>query len=259
MHHRKTNLEFPIILLLIFCGFHFQHTNAQERRSLKGKVITDSLNNLKGIHVVNLTGELGTTTNEDGDFDILAKNGDTLFFSSVQFMHEKIVVRESSFDELLMVRLREKFNELDEVQLDNIKLSGVLSGDIDKVPKSIYEKVGWSFPKPRRSSLELAVQSATGNGPLLSVINRLNGTTERLEKAEKNTSMTLSVNKGLALVGKPFFINQLNIDENEILNFLFYCADDPEYSQLVYSESIMKLLELLEGKIVSFKELRELD
>lgn len=253
----KTNLYVPFLLfILVLC---FQNSEAQERQVLKGQIIVDSIQNSAGVHVINLNAETGTTTDVNGNFRIPAKTGDTIFFSSVQFENKKLIIKNSNFEVSIKVGLIDKFNELDEVQLDDIKLSGVLSEDVTRMPKSIYEKLGMPFPKPRRTSLELAIQSATSGGPLISVINRLNGTTERLEKAEKNNQISILVNKGLNLVGKSFFVSQLKIEEKEIINFLFYCADDPEYKELVDAESLLKLIEFFNTKVDSFKELRELD
>lgn len=256
MTHQKTNSS---ILLLFLLFLLFQNTVAQERQILQGQIIVDSIQNASGVHVINLNAETGTTTDIKGEFKILAKPGDSIFFSSVQFENRNFVVKNASLEGSLKIRLINKFNELDEVQLDDIKLSGVLSEDVTRMPKSIYEKLGMPFPKPRRTSLELAIQSASGGGPLVSVLNRLNGTTEQLEKAEKNNQLSILVNKGLNLVGKSFFVGQLKIPENEIMNFIFYCAEDEQYKKLVLAESTLQLVEFFNKKIDSFKELRELD
>ena len=232
--------------------------SCQDIKLLEGQIIADS-SSVDGIHIVNLDLETGTTSDPSGNFTINARPGDTLFFSSIQFEHQRIVIDEASFRKKLRLRLIKKYNELDEVQLDDIRLSGILQDDIDKVPKSIYEKLGMPFPKPRRSSLELAVQSATGNGHVISLLNRLNGTTERLEKAEENNERARLVNKGFGLVGKSFFVDELKISENEIINLLFFCVDDEEYQAIVRTEDKLKLREYLPTKIDSFKELRELD
>ena len=255
----KTRSSNLFILLIILIFFQSQNLKAQEREILTGKVIVDSTRNISGIHVVNLTGELGATTDGKGVFKILAKKGDTLFFSSIQLDQKKVEVKESSFNNILVVKMREKFNELDEVRIDDIRLSGVLSKDLDKIPKSINEKLGIPFPKPRRTSLQLAVQSANNGGPLLTVINTLNGKIKQLEKAEENNKRSILVNKGLNLVGKFFFVSQLDLKESEIINFLFFCVDDPEYSVLVKQESVLKLIEFFKPKVESFKALREID
>ena len=256
MNHRKIKRHhISSFILLLIC---FQNLKAQERQVLNGEISADSIQNISGVHVINLSAEIGTTTNADGKFKIMAKAGDSIFFSSVQFEHKTEIISKSDLKNGIKVALREKFNELDEVQLDDIRLSGVLSEDIARMPKSIYEKLGMSFPKPRPSSLEIAQQSAAGD-PVSAILNTLNGKIAQLKKAEENNNLTIIVNKGLNLVGKAFFINQLQIGEEEILNFLYYCAENTEYSDLVKNEKILKLVEFFKKETDSFKELRELD
>lgn len=255
----KTKPSLHYSAFACFMLLFVQNIIAQERPILKGQVIVDSIQNASGVHVINLNAETGTTTGKNGEFRIPAKKGDTIFFSSVQFEHKNLVIKNSDFKVSIKVRLIEKFNELDEIRLDDIKLSGILSEDITRMPKSIYEKLGWSFPKPRKTSLELAVQSATGNGPLITIMNTLNGKIKELEKAEENNEISILVNKGLNLVGESFFMLQLNLPETEIINFLFFCSEDPLYAELVRAESTLKLVEFFHAKTDSFKELRELD
>ncbi|TRO65595.1 hypothetical protein [Christiangramia sabulilitoris] len=253
----KIRLFFKLIVFLIFSS---QTLTGQEREILQGQVfIGDSLQNISDIHVVNLTGETGTTTNEKGIFKIPAEPGDTLFFSSIQHEHIKLVVSESDFEKNLIVQLRKKFNELDEVQLDDIRLTGNIAKDIDLVPKSIYEKLGIPFPKPRRTSLELETHSAYNGGNIVTLLNKLNGKFRQLEKAKENNESSIMVNKGLNLVGKFFFVSQLNIEESEIINFLFYCVDDDEYNRLVSEKRVLQLIDYFELKVDSFRALREID
>ncbi len=258
MHQQKTSLSY-FIFLFIFSFLQLQDLKAQERSVLTGKVLVDSIQNMSGIHVVNLTAELGSTTNEDGNFKILAKAGDTLFFSSIQFEHKKVVVKNVNFEEDLIVKLMEKYNELEEIRLDDIRLSGVLSQDLDKVPKSIYEKLGIPFPKPRRTSLELEVHSAYNGGNITTLINMLNGKFKQLEKAKENNKNKSLVYKARDMLGESFFISQLAIPQGEVINFLFFCSYDSEFSDLVNSEKLLKLVEYYENQVESFKALREID
>ncbi|MCH4824073.1 hypothetical protein ML462_12920 [Gramella lutea] len=246
------------MIVVLFTCFQFYESRAQERKLLDGVVLIDSTGVAGGIHVVNLSAETGASTDANGNFRIMAKTGDTLFFSSIQFQHKRIIIEQSSFNSVLKVKLVEKFNELDEVQLDDIRLSGFLSEDLDKVPKSIYEKLGMPFPKPRRSSLELAAHSARNGGSISTIINALNGKLKQIKKAEENHKRTVLVEEGLSLVGKSLFKYRFGLPEEEIINFLYFCTEDNEYSTLVASESIMELLEFFESKIDSFKALREL-
>lgn len=252
----KINLS--IILILVFFAVT-PRLEAQERKLMKGQILVDSIKIASGVHVINMNAETGTTTNENGAFEIIAKKGDSIFFSSVQFENINKIVQEKDLNGIMQVRLIQKYNELDEVQIDDIRLSGVLSEDVTRMPKSVYEKLGWPFPKPRRSSLELAIQSANGNGPLISVLNKLNGKEKMLEKAEENFETQTLVNKALNLTGQSFFTEQLLLNEKEVLNFIYYCADYEDFREMVNSEKVLEMVEYYKNKLDSFKELRELD
>ena len=56
-----------------------------ERKILRGKVIYRNVN-VVGVNVVNNTASKGTATNSKGEYEILAKEGDILVFSSVQYL-----------------------------------------------------------------------------------------------------------------------------------------------------------------------------
>ncbi|WP_157514597.1 hypothetical protein [Christiangramia portivictoriae] len=244
-------------LLVFLVGFASEVT-AQERKVVSGRIISDSLIDKSGVHVINITAEKGTVTNETGEFEMMLKLGDSIYFSSVQFENEFKVIGEQQMKDGWTKLLYPKMNELAEVQLDNIKLSGVLGQDITRMPKSIYEKLGIPFPKPRRTSLELALQ-ANSNDPVSQVINMLNGTSKQLEKAEENAEFTEQVTKARGRMQDAYFINGLGLPENEILNFLYYCADFPAFELLLEGTEIFNLMEFFDEKLPEFKERRQLE
>ena len=253
------NLKYSLkLLLLLGLFFAVNSVSSQETKLLRGQIFSDSIP-ISNIHVVNLSLETGTTSDSSGKFNMYARKGDTLFFSSIQYYHKNIIVKDSTFNSMLIVNLREKLNELDEVQLDDIKLSGVLSKDIDKVPKSNYEKLGIAFPKPRRTSLALEIHSASNGGNITTLLNTLNGKFKQLKKAKATGENSILVNKAFELFGEIFFISQLGIPQEEIFNFLYYCSEYPNFSGLVEGESALLLIEFFKNHTESFKELRGLE
>lgn len=257
MKRNSGNFSLPVALLLLLCFLGSIQCQAQERQILSGKIITDSIQDKTGVHVININAEKGTTTDEQGNFKIVAKLGDSIYFSSVQFENENVVVTMKHLENGLNKQLMRKFNELDEVQIDDIRLSGVLSEDVTRMPKSVYEKYGMPFPKPRRSSLELAVQNNV-NDPVTAVLNYFNGKTKQLEKSKENNEQTKSVNKGLLLMGEAYFTNGLDLPREEIINFLYYCSEDNACEKLLEQENAFALMEIFSRKIKAFKELRDL-
>ena len=70
-----------IILLLTVAQFSF----SQERELIQGKVIYRNIN-VPAANVINNTSQTSTITNDQGEFEIFAKEGDEIIFSSVQYI-----------------------------------------------------------------------------------------------------------------------------------------------------------------------------
>ena len=70
-----------IILLLTLAQFSF----SQERELIQGKVIYRNIN-VPAANVINNTSQTSTITNDQGEFEIFAKEGDEIIFSSVQYI-----------------------------------------------------------------------------------------------------------------------------------------------------------------------------
>ena len=73
---------FLLVLCTLF-GMHLyaQDTNAQNQdpTTVKGKIISTTTNGpLVDVNIVNINQVIGTTTNNEGDFEIRAKANDTL-------------------------------------------------------------------------------------------------------------------------------------------------------------------------------------
>ena len=104
------------ILLSSFFTLCFLLVSAQERRiPLKGKLLYRN-NNVIAANVVNNTALTNTITNGEGEFEILARVGDEIIFSSVQFRIKSIeVTAEIIKKNRLVVEVNERTTALDEI------------------------------------------------------------------------------------------------------------------------------------------------
>lgn len=66
---------------------------------INGKVISNT-GDVEGVYVVNAQTELMVTTDQSGAFSIVAKTGDELVFSSIQFKETRIVINKENFSDL---------------------------------------------------------------------------------------------------------------------------------------------------------------
>ncbi|MCP9201434.1 carboxypeptidase-like regulatory domain-containing protein [Gramella sp. GC03-9] len=262
-----------LLLFITACAFNNLEVFAQESKLLKGRVFSDSLPPAN-IHIVNLSLEEGTTSDEAGNFYLRGRLNDSILFSSVEFENRIIILKREQIDtEVLEIFLYPARNELDEVRISDLNLSGVLDQDSEKIKIFDRGKYGIPYPRKHKTQTERRLYTASagienrwqyigvllGGVPLDAVMNDINGRTRALQNQLKLEQMREKIQEGIQVFGQDFFISELGLPEREIENFVYYCSEGPVFSELIESEDHFQLIELFESKIVSFKELRELE
>ncbi|NCP90921.1 MAG: carboxypeptidase-like regulatory domain-containing protein, partial [Flavobacteriales bacterium] len=123
-------------LILFTCLLTSVFSFAQESTTVKGVVMNGSDDlPLESVNIVNLNQVIGTSTNVKGEFEIKANANDTLHFSYLGFKSIKVRVTNdwikfgSSKIELTEVALA-----LEEIVINQLKLTGYLEVDIKQVP-----------------------------------------------------------------------------------------------------------------------------
>jgi len=126
-----------LLIILLFAGF----IGFAQDSSVKGTVINVSTSKpLENVNIVNLSQVTGTSTNSNGEFEIKAEPNDTLHFSYLGFKSIKVRVTNDwiKFGES-QIELTELALALEEVVVNQLKLTGYLKVDIAQVPiKSNY-------------------------------------------------------------------------------------------------------------------------
>ncbi|WP_405199309.1 hypothetical protein [Christiangramia sp. LLG6405-1] len=80
-------------------------------------IIYDSEGSLNYVLVWNKSLNIYTRSNENGSFKIRAKTGDSLIFSSAEYITQLLVVQEKKIEGKIVIELNKKINELDVVNL----------------------------------------------------------------------------------------------------------------------------------------------
>lgn len=123
-----------LILLLIPTVFCFSQ---EEIGRVKG-VIVDASNKepLESVNIVNLNRVIGTATNAEGEFEISAQVNDTLHLSYLGYKSIKVRVTNDWFKfENATIELTEMALALEEVVVNQLKLTGYLEVDVKQVPE----------------------------------------------------------------------------------------------------------------------------
>ncbi len=214
--------------LLLICLLISTITLAQDadRKILRGKVIYRNVN-VVGVNVVNNTTSKGTATNSKGEYEILAKEGDVLVFSSVQYTIREITITNKILkNNRLVVEVKEKVEELDEVVISPENKEKFLDFQEEQIVKyKDYQFADDRYSKVRNEALDQAnFQGANILGLVGMLLNSVIGKGKKREK-EKPIYQRTSFNEIRSRYKDEFFTKNLNIPEDQIATFLYYCDD----------------------------------
>lgn len=236
------------------------------QQSIEGRVVAlDNPNGIEKLNILNLNSGKGTTSDTDGYFQILAKTGDTILFSSVQYKNQKLVISEElfkkrNFGEIL---LEEEVNELAEVMVDDIELSGYLKNDVNKISiQGVEQKnsIQMSLDKVIERDRELnPIEYASPMGGL-NVIDAVSKISKVLKKKSFGEPLISNPKelraRSIEIAGMAYFRKSLGLNDNEITNFLFFCQKKPIFKNLVNQDNPLDLIAYFDSQIGKFREWR---
>lgn len=250
---------FPLFLFLLFSLFcHSQVLN------LSGRITADSLEE-STVHIINISRGTGTLNSASGSFSIEVEENDTLWFSSVQYEKLEIVVTADILQKkFLEVNLSEVINELEEVKINNYGLSGNLERDVADIKTFDKYKLGIPLskePLPTKAERELHSENVkfehrTLKIPLDMAINALSGRLKRLKLIKANEDLSRLVEGAIAAFSEDFFTSFLNIPKEEIVSFMYYCAENSDLRSRFAKDNELQLIEYLQEMQKQFSEFK---
>ncbi len=254
------------LLILSSLGMMSQTLNSIEA---KGKVIVES-NDIAGITIFNASLNLGTVTDDNGEFTLTVRLNDIIEVSALQFQNIKFQVNKDIItSKTIKIFLIEEINRLDEIILLPNKLSGNLETDIETTqlfkPKldalyyGIKHKEEFEFEndnKTKVTNTAIATQHVT-------MVNGLNikNVVDQLLLPLFRSKVDNKKEKGIPDVpvdaikyyfGSDFLVDNFNIPEHRVEEFIAYVeGSDFDFSLLNYGKE-MEFLDLLHYKSLEF-------
>jgi hypothetical protein len=230
------------ILLAFFLIMSVSFATGQddERRLLMGKVIYKNIN-VANEYVINSTSEKATVTNEEGEFAIEVKVGDELAFTAVNYQYKLITVTQEILENnRLVVTVNEKVTELDEVV--------ITPDDPDRFMKVKNEEFkGFEYEIDRETEVENVAMSDADRGMqdganFVNIFRALFKSKDILpeERPQLKVSQVLR-----QVYDNEFFVSDLNIPEDKIDAFLFYCDARMPATVLLKKENEFQLIDSL--------------
>lgn len=240
------------VLVLFFWMISF-FSFGQEKSILEGEILNDTISK-SSINVVNISLGKGVITNADGKFVITARVNDTINISAVQYESRQFVVSKTIFNrKKISLYLVPKITELDEVRISNIDLTGNIERDIANTKlKPIVTAVTLGLPEnahPTFTPEERRYYSATGGaGAVGSLINAISGRTKMLKKHLEVSRLQARVYNTRDTFSDSLYMQELQIPEPLIEDFVYYVFEDKKAIGQVEKESIFELLDLMMEK-----------
>ncbi|MFD2564542.1 hypothetical protein [Aquimarina rubra] len=248
-------------LPIIFFLFGLSNVSGQSQR-LKGRIIADSLEGF-AINIVNYTKKIGATNDQIGYFEIPSEVNDSIIFSSVQYEVISIIVSENDLNnDDFEIQLHPVIQKLDQVNISTVSLSGNIDKDtkyIEIKPFVNNKSLGLPFRDIKQpTQIERKIYTAK-SGIIDRPINYLNGTLKKLKRIKALQDLDRLIQKGEASFSLTFFTKDLGLPENLISDFMYYCAEDKYFENLLENTKRLSLLEFFQEKAKLYKKYKEID
>ena len=235
-----------IILLLALTQFSF----SQERELIQGKVIYRNIN-VPAANVINNTSQTSTITNDQGEFEIFAKEGDEIIFSSVQYIIRTVRVNDEILkNKRLIVQINQRVRELDEVV--------ITPDDTDKFLDLKEEQFkGFDYLADKSTKIEniLTDNRQVVNG--LNFVNIFKLLSSLVDSKSEEEKLSILPSEALPLIlEENFFTDILKLEFFEVNDFLLQLDLDSEIKQLIIKKNQFLLIDYLLNKSDTYKEFR---
>lgn len=210
--------------ILFFLMFVVQLSFCQNDKIISGKIIVKDAR-VNDVHVINLTKDKETITNNVGEFTILVSPDDLLVFSAVHLDYMRKIVEQDDYDKgVLIVEMTSKINALDEVEVKNYS-------NINAVALGILSK-----PAKEYTPAERRLFGATSS-PIDALINMISGRTKMLEKGVEIEKREFLLEQLEGLYSDAFYQENLNIEKENIKGFHYFLVEDNRFTEALQSKN----------------------
>ena len=252
----RKNLKIPPVEKISISYFFFVSilVSAQKYKLLTGYVF-DSEIPIGNVHVINTSRGNAEVTDINGLFEISVSIGEKLVFSSIQYEKYELIITENIFSSKeITIYLKGFVNELDEVIVTNNSLTGNLKYDL--LESGLEERKNFDdfgipgFKGERKEKIQNATQLLLGLGTSMQIdvealYKHISGYYKKLKKRRSLDSKFLSIFSIIKFYGLIFFIENYNIDNDQVYDFILGCSENSEiiyyFNQDLHQKVIQEL------------------
>ncbi len=243
---------FTLAIITIFTTFSWSQDN--DRVILRGKVLYRDVN-VPNENVINSTSEMATITNDNGEYQIRVKLGDELVFSALNYQLEIVMITEEILKRnRLVIEVKEKVTELEEVVVTPENQERFLEMQNSKLEEK------FEYETDRSSEVENITLSQQERGMRdgLNFVGLFKALLKATKKVKVEERKPLKVSDVMRQVyDDEFFVTDLNLPQDKIDAFLYYCDTRMPAQSLLKKENEFELIDFLVTHSKTF--LQELD
>ena len=222
-----------VIVFFVFLGqFQFIAAQSKNEKWVNGQVTASSGSPLESVNITNTSNKSIVVSDQYGHFTILAKGGDVLIFSTINYEVLRKMINTADFNlGSIIADLTPKSIELEEVVVN--KHSDITAENLGIIPKD----------QVKLTTAERRLQTAGDFKPINllgllggflavdPILNAINGKTKMLKKEVSVEKKEFLMVKLENLFDKSYYIQTLKIPEEFIRGFQYYCIEDVSFAQ----------------------------
>ena len=238
-----------IKILFLFLSLQFAYN--QDRELIQGKVIYRNIN-VVAANVINNTSQNTTITDDQGEFQIYAREGDEIIFSSVQYIIRTVRVTDEIIkNKRLTVQINERIKELDEVVITPDNTEKFLD-----LKEEEFKGFDYIADKSTRVQNNLTETRQLKNGvDFVNIFKLLKTIIDSKSEEEKESLLASEVIP--YLFEDDFFTESLLLASSQIVDFLIYIDSRPNSVDILLEKNQFLLIDFLLNESIRYKEINE--
>ena len=227
-----------------------QFSYSQNRELIQGKVIYRNID-VPAANVINNTAQSSTITNNQGEFEIYAKEGDEIIFSSVQYIIRTVRVnKEILKNKRIIVQINQRVRELDEVVITPDDTQKFLD-----LKEEQFKGFDYIADKSTKIQNVLTDNRQVVNG--LNFVNIFKLLSSIVDAKSDEEKLNIIPSEVLPYVlEENFFSGVLELESFEIIDFLSKLDSDTEMKNLILEKNQFLIIDYLLNKADTYKNLR---
>ena len=235
---------------ILFFIFVIQFSYSQDRELIQGKVIYRNID-VPAANVINNTAQSSTITNDQGEFEIYAKEGDEIIFSSVQYIIRTVRVnKEILKNKRIIVQINQRVRELDEVVITPDDTQKFLD-----LKEEQFKGFDYIADKSTKIQNVLTDNRQVVNG--LNFVNIFKLLSSIVDAKSDEEKLNIIPSEVLPYVlEENFFSGVLELKSFEINDFLSKLDSDTEMKNLILEKNQFLIIDYLLIKADTYKNLR---